>query len=209
MQHRRSDGYSLAELLTVVAIIGVLSLITVPAFMNFQRASIFKSAMRTFSTDLRAARAAAIQQSYDVRVELTTGAEGASTKEYRFYASRDGTTWTPLTIRSKFPIKKLDGPVWLESATNLPDTGTDGKPDLIFHPNGSADIDNNAPAAVVVLATNYQKIFSNRYNVTVTRAGQIRASTAQCNDGIDNDSDGLIDYGPDPGCSSLTDNSEN
>ncbi len=34
------------------------------------------------------------------------------------------------------------------------------------------------------------------------------AQTYQCNDGIDNDGDGLIDYPNDPGCSSATDNSE-
>lgn len=32
--------------------------------------------------------------------------------------------------------------------------------------------------------------------------------TYQCNDGIDNDGDGLIDYPSDPGCTSATDNSE-
>src|SRR5262245_44261333 len=30
----------------------------------------------------------------------------------------------------------------------------------------------------------------------------------QCSDGIDNDGDGLIDLGPDPGCTSPSDNSE-
>ncbi|MDP9192840.1 MAG: GspH/FimT family pseudopilin [Acidobacteriota bacterium] len=211
MQHRRSAGYTLAEILIVVAIIGVLSLITVPAFMNFQRASIFKSAMRIFSADLRAARAQAIQQSYDVRVELSTGAEGPATKQYSFFASRDGGTWAPVAIR-KASTKHLDGPVWLESATNLDDVDGNGKPDIVFHPNGSADIEDVsgvAQAGVVVLATDYQNIFANRYNITISRSGQIRASTSQCNDGVDNDADGLIDFGPDPQCSSLSDNSEN
>jgi prepilin-type N-terminal cleavage/methylation domain-containing protein len=207
MQHRRNAGYTLTEILVVVAIIGVLSLITVPAFMNFQRAAVFKSAMRIFATDLRAARAAAIQQSYDVRIELTTGAEGPTTKAYRFYASRDGTNWTPLTVR-KESTKRLDGPVWLESATNLRDIANDGKPDIVFHPNGAADITGTATAGVVVLATNWKNLFANRYNVTITRSGQIRASTSQCNDGIDNDADGFVDFGPDPQCSSLSDNSE-
>jgi prepilin-type N-terminal cleavage/methylation domain-containing protein len=36
----------------------------------------------------------------------------------------------------------------------------------------------------------------------------VTPTTAQCNDGIDNDSDGLTDFPNDPGCSSATDNSE-
>ena len=208
MQYRRSAGYTLAEILVVVAIIGVLSLITVPAFMNFQRASVFKSAMRIFSADLRAARAMAIQQSYDVRVELTTGAEGPTTKQYSYFASRNGTTWAPIAIR-KATTKVLDGPVWLESATNLNDIGSNSRPDIVFHPNGSAEVTGSGQAAVVVLATNWQNIFANRYNITISRSGQIRASTSQCNDGIDNDGDTFIDFGPDPQCSSLSDNSEN
>lgn len=35
------------------------------------------------------------------------------------------------------------------------------------------------------------------------------ANKAQCNDGIDNDGDGLIDFPDDPCCTSETDNTEN
>jgi len=174
MRHRRAAGYTLVEILIVVAIIGVLSLIAVPAFMNFQRSLAFKSAMRLFSTDLRAARATAIQQSFDVRVHLNTGAEGPTTKVYQFFSSRDGTTWTPLNIR-KSSVKTMEGPVWLASATNFRTIG--GAPNIVFHPSGAADITNGATSGVVVLATNWQNMFANRYNITVTPAGQIRVTT--------------------------------
>ena len=62
------QGYSLAEMLVVIAIIGTLSLISVPAFMNFKRAADFKASMRAFTTDIRNARAAAIANSFDVRL---------------------------------------------------------------------------------------------------------------------------------------------
>ncbi len=39
-------------------------------------------------------------------------------------------------------------------------------------------------------------------------SGPGQPGNSECNDGIDNDGDGLIDYGQDPGCSSLGDNSE-
>jgi hypothetical protein len=38
--------------------------------------------------------------------------------------------------------------------------------------------------------------------------GEAGKSVPQCSDGIDNDGDGLIDLGPDPGCTSPSDNSE-
>src|SRR5688572_30955816 len=45
----------------------------------------------------------------------------------------------------------------------------------------------------IVLATNWTNIYSNRYNIYVTRSGQVKALPCQCMDGIDNDGDNLID----------------
>lgn len=45
--------------------------------------------------------------------------------------------------------------------------------------------------------------------LTASGASHARAKTRpQCSDGIDNDGDGLIDLGPDPGCTSPSDNTE-
>jgi prepilin-type N-terminal cleavage/methylation domain-containing protein len=203
MQHRRNAGYSLSEVLIVVAIIGVLSLITVPVFMNFQRAGIFKSAMRTVSTDLRSARANAIKTSSDIRVEFITGTEGPTTKEYRAYSSTDGVTWVAMSPRRAFTsagadgtgdmVKRLSGPVWMEGFSNLTDIGTDGKPDIVFHPDGTANVAGVAANGYITLATNWTNIFTNRYNIYVTRSGQVKALPCQCMDGIDNDGDGQAD----------------
>lgn len=212
MSYRRTpqSGYTLIEMLVVVAIIGVLSLIAVPAFMNFQRANVFRAGMRTFSADLRAARAMAIQQAYDVRVELQTGAQGS--REYRFFSSRDnGTTWTPLSLRRNEDgtnSRLLEGPVWFESATNIPDIGSNSRPDLVFVPSGQARLNAGTTSSVITLATDATNIANTRYYITVTPAGQIRASVAQCGDRLDNDADGQIDFGNDGQCSSRADNDE-
>ncbi len=42
----------------------------------------------------------------------------------------------------------------------------------------------------------------------LTLTVNVQAVPAQCNDGIDNDQDGKIDFPADPGCTSLTDNDE-
>ena len=49
-------GYSLTEMLTVIAIIGMLALVMVPNFISFYNSNKMKSSMRNFTTDLRSAR---------------------------------------------------------------------------------------------------------------------------------------------------------
>lgn len=209
MQHSRmrQSGYTLVEMLVVVAIIGLLSLITVPAFMNFQRANVFRAAMRTFSTDLRNARAVAIQQAFDVKVEIQ---EGAGAREYQFFSSRDnGTTWTALRLRgNNTPTKVLDAPVWFESTDGLDDFDTSGRNEVIFVPSGQARLETGATIGTITMATDWDNMANNRYYVTITPAGQIKASVAQCGDGLDNDADGQIDAGNDGQCSSRADNNE-
>ena len=192
---RSSSGFSLAELLVVVAIIGLLSLISVPAFMNFRRSSDFKAAMRTFTTDLRNARAAAIANSFDVRVEMQTGSP--TTKNYYFYSSRDnGATWQPLTLSGTVidpanpalppHMKQLSGTVWVDSTTALPDysmtnpTGPpfptpNGMPDVVYHPNGAITLATGSTTGSIVLATDWKKIAYDRYTINLSPSGQFKA----------------------------------
>jgi prepilin-type N-terminal cleavage/methylation domain-containing protein len=222
MRNRRSPsaGYSLVELIAVVAIIGVLSLITVPAFMNFQRQNAIRSAMRTVATDFLAARAKAIRDQFDVRVSLTPStAENNAARTYSFFSSRDdGTTWTPMDLRIRegsqgLTSRTLEGRVWFESATNFQDLGSDGSIDIVFHPDGTVDLQNDTTVlGKLVLATDWAEIRSNRYNVWVRRSGVIRGLPSECSDGVDNDNDGKIDFGGaatnDTQCGSTADNDE-
>jgi prepilin-type N-terminal cleavage/methylation domain-containing protein len=218
-------GYSLAEMLIVIAIIGVLSLISVPAFLSFQRANTFKSSARNFSADLRAARAMAIQQSFDVRVEVTTGTSGPGT--YTFYFTRDGgTTWTPLQLKGSQTtagtattagrnVRKTDPTVWFPAVTiaNFQDVDADNDPDIIFKPSGMITLGTNVTNANLTLRTDWSKLATTTYTVSLTSSGQIRLTTMpQCSDGLDNDGDGKIDFGGagtnDPQCSGVGDNNE-
>ena len=49
-RHSLSRGYSLMELLTVTAIIGVMSLVTVPAFIKFYWSNKMKASLRQFTS---------------------------------------------------------------------------------------------------------------------------------------------------------------
>ena len=96
MMKRSSRGFSLIEILIVLGIIGVLSLVTVPLFINYQRRNFVRSALREFSTTLRRARTDAINGGRMVRVQVI------GDREYRTFESTDnGTTWTGYNIRAK------------------------------------------------------------------------------------------------------------
>ena len=176
---QKSSGFSLIEMLVVVAIIGVLSLISVPAFMNFRRSNDFKTGMRNFTTDLRNARAAAIANSYDVRCEIQIGS--ITLKQYTFFWSRDnGTTWTALPLLGTGGpagnMKQFANSVWADSSTGLPDVDGDGNPDIVFHPNGSVTLAAGSTTATVVLATDWTKINYDRYTITLSPSGQLQAT---------------------------------
>lgn len=172
----RSRGYSLAEILVVVAIVGILSLISVPAFLNMQRSSAFKAALRTYTQDLRNARSLAISNSYDVRLEFETG---TTKKSYQTFASRGGNTWFNVTLPGAIGnTKTLDGPVYIES-TNftdcacLPGNATNALPDIIFHPNGTVTLPGAVTTGRVQLRTDAD-IFHNRWVIEFAPSGQIR-----------------------------------
>ena len=88
MKHRRQAGYSLPEMLTVVAIIGVLALVTVPAFINFYQAGKMRASMRNFTTDLRSIRQRAITRGHQTILTYDVTASGAGEVNRRCEQSR-------------------------------------------------------------------------------------------------------------------------
>jgi prepilin-type N-terminal cleavage/methylation domain-containing protein len=183
---KRSEcGFSLTEMLVVIAIIGVLSLISVPAFINMKNQNTFRADLRNFTHDLRAARQYAISQTVDVRIELEVPGNSLTSNRYRFYWSNDrGATWTALTIAGGHGItpgtpgniKTLDGPVWFQSTGSLPDIGADSKPDIIYHPNGSMDLVANAPSAQIVMRTIWTKVAFDTFTIGMSSSGQFTST---------------------------------
>src|SRR5438105_8396800 len=164
-----SHGFSLVEMLVVIALIGVLSLISVPAFINFRNSNTFRADLRTFTADLRSARQYAISNSMYVRVELDQPLTANPSKNYRFFKSSGPcedtlcatATWTTLSMPGATAnVKRLDPPVWFDSTSALADIGANSKPDIIYHPNGSMTIDTSggATAGTVVLRCIWKRI---------------------------------------------------
>src|SRR6185436_3256235 len=87
----KDAGYSVIEMLVVIAIIGIISLVSIPQFMAFQRSNQLKSSMRQMTADLRLARQQAIALRTQTRVRFQTGA-----RQYFVERLVTGTTWTDL-----------------------------------------------------------------------------------------------------------------
>jgi prepilin-type N-terminal cleavage/methylation domain-containing protein len=168
---KKQRGYSLMEMLVVVAIIGVLMLVTIPNFINMRKSSIVKGGLRQFTNDLRAARQRAVTASSLVRVAYSPGTR----IYYIFESSNDGTSWA--LYGSQNP-RYLPENVSLENGSGakaFTDTVADGGlgalPDIVFERNGVA----RAPGGdgQVLLKTIYTDIPKPQYTISVRTTGMI------------------------------------
>jgi prepilin-type N-terminal cleavage/methylation domain-containing protein len=188
MNMRSSRGYSVMEMLVVVAIIGILSLVTIPSFINFQRRNQVRSALRSFTADLRGFRQHAITKNAYVRVQFR------SEREYEVFQSRDfGQTWRPLNLGS--PVNDAGGterdrgrnvrtlPETLRFSANTyndSDSPVDQMPDVDFHPDGTAGDYNGGAvtAGKITLRTDWADIL-NQVVVDMSTTGQIKTTESK------------------------------
>ena len=159
---RIQAGFSLLELLTVIAIIGIFVLFVIPNMVEFAKSNQIRTSVRGFTADVRQARQLAVSRNAQARLTFSTG---ATANNYAMFTSTDGgTTWT------KFgPTKTLEQIVHFQS-TDFVDSTSDGRPDIIFLPNGTV---SPMPAnGRVVLQTN-QSIPHPSVTVRLSAAGSV------------------------------------
>ena len=80
-------GYTLTEMLVVIAIVGIFSLVSVPAFMSFSRSNLVKAANRQVVSDLRNLRQACISKGVRGKMTFTTG---ATARQYQMSLFENG-----------------------------------------------------------------------------------------------------------------------
>lgn len=171
MMHRNSRGFSLAEMLVVVAIIGMLSLVSVPAFINYQRTMKLRGAVRTLNTDIRNCRQMAISRNVIVRMEL--GAD-----RYQTLMSADnGVTWQRLPLRVQDDENIVDANLrYVDAIVSLASTFEDDDDDDIrdidFHSDGTVWDEGAVAGGTVTVRTDYEATI-NQAVVSISTTGQL------------------------------------
>jgi prepilin-type N-terminal cleavage/methylation domain-containing protein len=153
VQKRTDSGYSLAEMLVVIAIVGIMSLVSVPMFMSFFQSMKIKSSMRQFTNDLRSARQKAITENQPFLVSFDTGGLGANSyKTYRMIISSGAVTYDQTNLPA---TQKLDPAVYfyvpagttcLVPDAITPPSSPSGWNDIVFMPNGTVQYIPSIPA---------------------------------------------------------------
>jgi prepilin-type N-terminal cleavage/methylation domain-containing protein len=190
---RGEAGYSLAEMLTVIAIIGALSLVLVPQFMNFMSSNKVKTGMRVFTTDVRKMRALAISRGVQTKLSYTTG---GSARTYTLWMGNSawGTmatqVWTPLSGLYGTGTKTLDnvlnfpadaGPTPQWFVDEDPATSPNGDLDIIFFPDGRVKmpVDPNTGTTrqygAVTIKTPLSKVYKTTYEIDISPVGRVEA----------------------------------
>lgn len=178
---RNSRGYSVSEMLVVVAIIGILSLVTIPSFINFQRRNHVRTALRSFTSDLRAFRQHAITKNAYIRVQFR------GERDYLVFYSRDfGQSWKPLAMGSATGDEGLNArtlPETLRFSANTyndSDSPVDSMKDIDFHPDGTAgDYNGNSvTAGKITIRTEWQDIL-NQIVVDMSTTGQVKTTESK------------------------------
>ena len=179
MKHRYSRGYSIMEILVVVAIIGILSLVTVPAFINFQRRNAVRAGLRAFTADLRSCRQHAISRNTYVRLQFV------GTRDYRVMESRDfGKTWTALKLgvqSTQENTRTLPETIAFTGNTyDDSDSPADGLKDIDFRPDGTAgDFKATGLAAGTITMRTEWKDILNQVVVDMSTTGQIKTTESK------------------------------
>jgi len=168
---RRLRGYSLVELLVVVAMIGMFSLVTVPPMISYMGQIRVRSATRMVNGDLRAARQRAITRNNPVAFSFLPGdvdpSDGMEKGQYAIF-DRVGNA-PPFTWEQVGPPKYLEGVYFLRTGFALAAAVDDDMADIIFRPNGTI---SNIPNANPVVAIRTERdVMNNRVTNTFAVAG--------------------------------------
>ena len=185
--HQR--GYTLAEALVVLTIIGLISGVTVPFFINYLRSNRIRSSAMYFQTALRYARQRAVTRHTLTRVSFLPNTDPGQYTIWdgKLDASGNLASWT--VVQPK--VHYLDQGVTFANDATFPvgdnydgsgsvTAATDGQPDIIFGIDGSAinSADATKPPGTMWLKTNFKSVTYNRYQIQMLTVGTMKVTTS-------------------------------
>lgn len=178
--HHTMRGYSLIEALVVVAIIGVISLVTVPNFMSMYRSMKIKSAVRLLTNDVRSARQLAVSRYRPTMVSFGTTA--ADRNSYWVYECAPtsrcpnpaGSTWIQRKVGQLEPETSPANRSVYFTTVGFPDVDNadgGGRPDIIFETSGAV---RQPPADPTLRVRTDANVAKNEFILTVSPSGSVK-----------------------------------
>lgn len=153
MQKKYAHGFSLLELIIVIAILGVLVTTIVPSFLKFRQSSVLNTETQELVTIINRARLLSVSskndQQFGVHLEAgqvvlfqgTTYSAGAVTNEPHIWNS--SLTLATIVVNGGGPdvvFQKVTGATNQNATTTLLITGTTASSTVIVRPTGIATI---------------------------------------------------------------------
>ncbi|MBI1911896.1 MAG: GspH/FimT family pseudopilin [Deltaproteobacteria bacterium] len=166
MLFKNSKGFSLVELLVVLALMGAIFAIGIPAIVSQMSHLRLTRSVREVSSELQAARLKAIARNTKYRVDFTQG----SPDTYRLATWNTGTgAWENDATRTTMS---------LESGINISTPNANFM--VVFYPNGISSSADNATAAASSMCIDNTAKANDKMTITIQGSTGMISVTTGC-----------------------------